>query len=418
MEDVADLLRKQLENQFLTGGVVLVLFTALLALLRHLPSRLWGFIERKIITTVDVADHDQAFFWIQKWLGEHEYTKSARLLTASTRTMPLNSSPEAKNPEDSRKRQLTEVVFSPAPGMHLLRFHNHYLLLTRNRKESESGSFGQVAYHETFTFQTFSKDVVRDLIFEAREAAFPPEDNRIAIFRPNWSAWIIVQRRLPRPLESVVLDGVIVEELMDELRWFFSASKWYADLGIPYQRGYMLSGPPGTGKTSLVAALASAFNRDIYILNLNVVDDGSLVSLMAALPEHAIILIEDLDSAFHARDKTADTNDKITFSGFINAIDGVSAPPGRLLFMTTNYIEKIDEAILRPGRADRIINFHNATPEMAKRIFMRFFPDAEGLSQKFSDAYALGPSRSMSKVQEHLTKYREDPEAALLKPIQ
>lgn len=414
MEHIVDTLRTQLENQFLTGGIFLVLFTGFLALLRHVPEHLWSGIQRQIVTRVDIPDHDPAFFWLQKWLGQQPYTKRSRLLTVSTRTMPVAANkpqPESYQPY-SRKRQLTEVVFSPAPGRHLLKCKGHYILLTRTRSDGVS-ILGEVAYHESFTFHAFSRKVVQDLILEARDAAFPPEDNRVAVLRPQYGGWKVVQRRLPRPADSVILDGDMMNDLVRDLHWFFTASDWYADLGIPYQRGYLFTGPPGAGKTSSIVAIASMFDRDIYILALTTVTDSALVGLMADLPEHALLLIEDIDRAFEARERTKDT-ENLTFSGFINAIDGVSAPSGRILFMTTNHPERLDPALLRPGRSDRRFEFRNASPDMARRLFLRFFPERPDLAVEF-EKRMLSRVReySMAELQEHLIKHRADPVKAV-----
>lgn len=414
MHHLIEIVRKQLENQFLTGGMVLVIFTALLAMLRNAPRQLWAWVKRRFITTIDISDHDPAFFWIQKWLGEQSYTRDqARLLTASTRMMPVNQQNKAPDASIfSRKRQLTEIVFSPAPGWHLIRFRGHFILLTRDRRTGE-GFLGELAYHESFIFQTFSRQVVQDLIFAARETAFPPEDNRIAILRPQYGSWRVMQRRMPRDLDSVILEGDTTAELLKDLSWFFGAANWYAEHGIPYQRGYLLHGPPGNGKTSIVAALASAFDRDIYILSLTGLSDSALVSLMGDLPEHALVLIEDVDRSFHARERTSDTSEQLTFSGFLNAIDGVSAPPGRVLFMTTNQTALLDAALLRPGRADRHFKFNNASPDMARRLFLRFFPGQEHRAMSFAKQVAVAPRPySMADLQEHLIKHREDAEAA------
>ena len=407
-----DLLRRQLENQFLSGGLVLVLFTGLLAAMRKFPEYLWHFIERRFVTIVDISDHDPAFFWVQTWLSTHEYTKRSRLLTASTRTRPVGYSPQEKEEDQfSRKKQLTEVLFSPAPGTHLFRFHGHFILLTRTRTQGE-GTMGELAFHETIVFKTFSKNVIRDLIFDARHSAFPPDDNRVAVLRSQWNQWQLAQRKVPRNLDSIVLADNTANELLADLKWFFGASKWFSDHGIPYQRGYMLAGPPGSGKTSLVVAIASAFDRDIYIINLASTSDANLVSLTCSLPEHAIVLIEDIDGGFVQRDKVVGP-DQLSFSGFINAIDGVSASTGRILFMTTNHIEKIDPALLRPGRADRIFNFGPATPDMAYRFYLKFFPGEPELASQFSATYGKTPPSSMADLQEHLIRYREDSTGAV-----
>lgn len=414
LEHFQDLIKSQLENQFFSGGALLVVFTAILALMRNVPTQIWAWIQRRFITRVDIADHDPAFFWVQKWLGEQQYTKErARLLTASTRTRPVNQGgPEIIEKASGRKRQLTEVVFSPAPGHHLIRFRGHYILIHRIRNQGES-LLGEVAYHESLEFRALSREIIRELIYEAREAAFPPEDNRVAIMKATYNDWRIAQRRPPRPADSVVLSGRLFEEIRDDLVWFFGAKEWYTDHGIPYQRGYLLLGPPGNGKTSLVIALASAFDRDVHIIQLAGLNDHNLTHLMSDLPEHAIVLMEDVDRLYHKREKTEDSNDNLTFSGLINAIDGVFASTGRILIMTTNHPEVLDSALIRPGRVDRRFEFKNADEDMGRRLFERFFPEELELAKVFGKNVASSiKDLSMADLQEHLIHYREDPQSA------
>jgi chaperone BCS1 len=413
---IVEALQPQLKNEFFSGGALLVVLTATLAALRNVPRRLWALLQRRFVTTVDISDHDPAFFWVQKWLGDQPYTKTkARLLTASTRTGPVKgdivSSPSVVE-QSERKRQLTEIVFSPAPGAHLIRFKGHFILLTRIRREGENIT-GEVAYHESIEFRALSRKVIRDLIYEAREYAFPPEDDRIAIMKPNYHGWRISQRRPPRPFDSVILSGGQLAEIKDDLIWFFGAKEWYFDHGIPYQRGFLFHSPPGNGKTSVVVALASHFDRDIYIISLTAVTDNQLTNIMAELPEHSIVLIEDVDCVYQER-KRVEGHEQLTFAGFLNSIDGVSAPTCRVLVMTTNHPELLDSALIRPGRIDRKFEFRNADGDMAQRLFERFFPQHKKLATEFGKIVASAPRElPMADLQEHLIAHRKDPEAAV-----
>lgn len=416
LDALIEIFRKQLENQFLTGGVALVVFTAILALLRNLPRHLWYWLERRIITTVDISDHDPAFYWVQKWLGEQPYTKHrARILTASTRTRPVSGNDAGPTPDVFAKAGAPpiDIVFSPAPGTHLLRFRGHFVLLTRDRRSADT-TVGTVAYHETLIFRAFSRQVIRDIIFEARVCAYPPEDNRVTIFKADWGNWRVAQRRDPRPCESVVLQGTLLQDLIEVLKQFFSSKQLYADLGIPYQLGFLFYGEPGNGKTSAVVALASLFKRDIYMLSLSVTGDQQLSSLIGNLPEHAFLLIEDIDCLFNKRESTVGRED-LTFSGFINAVDGVSSPPGRVVFMTTNHLDKLDPALIRPGRIDSRHEFKNADPDMATRLFLRFFPDSHEQATAFGKQIS-GESFSMAALQEHLMRHRKNPKRAARRP--
>jgi chaperone BCS1 len=115
----------------------------------------------------------------------------------------------------------------------------------------------------------------------------------------------------------------------------------------------------GCGKTSFAQVLASELKLDICILNMSQKDltDNSLAANLRDAPDKAIILLEDVDAIFVERTSASDksgrnTNSGISFSGLLNAIDGVAAQEGRIFFMTTNHVEKLDPALIRPGRCD------------------------------------------------------------------
>jgi chaperone BCS1 len=70
----------------------------------------------------------------------------------------------------------------------------------------------------------------------------------------------------------------------------------------------------------------------------------------------------------------------VTFSGFLNALDGVASGEERIIFMTTNHIERLDPALIRPGRVDLVELVDNASPAQARRLFTRFYGGSEGVA--------------------------------------
>ncbi|KAF2433603.1 P-loop containing nucleoside triphosphate hydrolase protein [Tothia fuscella] len=120
--------------------------------------------------------------------------------------------------------------------------------------------------------------------------------------------------------------------------------------GLTYRRGYLFYGPPGTGKTSFCKALAHELQLDLYLLHMPYLhSDKQLATLFRDLPSRCILLFDDIDtSVFNYKDRA------VSISALLNAIDGANSKEGRILIMTTNYVEKLDKRLIRTGRIDKI----------------------------------------------------------------
>jgi chaperone BCS1 len=194
-------------------------------------------------------------------------------------------------------------------------------------------------------------------------------------------------------MESVILPAGQTERLIHDAEWFFGAAGWYAERGVPYRRGYLLSGPPGTGKSSIVLALASELSKPVYALNLSsVASDAAIMEAFAEAPADAILLVEDIDAMRITKSRVETKKDGqpssialTTLSGLLNAIDGVAAPEGRLLVMTSNHPERLDPALIRPGRIDLHERFELLGPAEVRRMFLRFHPGETAAADRFAD---------------------------------
>lgn len=166
-------------------------------------------------------------------------------------------------------------------------------------------------------------------------------------------------------------------------------------------------GSPGTGKTSFILAVAAELKLSVCLMNLTGnMDDNQLMGAMENAPKNTILLLEDVDSIFIERTSVNESKGrKISFSGLLNAIDGVRTQEGRILFMSTNHIEKLDPALLRPGRADVHVKLDYASKEQIRRMWMRFYPDEkEGMVEGF---LKVVPEKkvSMAKLQGHFLRF-------------
>jgi chaperone BCS1 len=203
------------------------------------------------------------------------------------------------------------------------------------------------------------------------------------------------------------------EAIVADLDRFFASRQRYETLGIPWRRGYLLYGPPGTGKTSLVTALASELSLNVCVLSLaspNVTDE-KIGNLLASVPGRSVILIEDVDAFFQQRSKS-DAAVKVSYSGFINALDGVAAHEGSVVFLTTNHPQLIDEAAIRSGRVDFRLELGLCDRGQLKRMFRKFFDDPVAAA-RFAGTVSADRF-SPAQVQERLLKAADAEEAIAL----
>jgi|ERR1051326_516508 chaperone BCS1 len=405
-----DLILTSLQNQFLSGGLVLMLTGAVLALCRRVPLRAleWG--RRRFTITVDISNDDPLFAWLSLWLAHHPYSKRARSLTAtSERDEYGRSAPQVIGAGE--KEGLPQILLTPAPGNHLLLYKRRLIWLTRDRKEASPGSadsYASVWRREVITIRVIGRcqQAARTLLEDARTIAMSRRQKKTEIFIAGYDYWESVGERDPRPLGSVFLPSGVVERIVDDVESFMASQSWYISRGIPYRRGYLFHGVPGSGKTSLIIALAGYFRMNLYVLNVagSRVSDETLTSLLARVPLRSMVLLEDIDSAFNIRKKSEDTPNKLTFSGLLNALDGAASKEGALVFMTTNHIDRLDDALIRPGRADLHVEFGPALPEQAEAIFAAFNPNAtaEQTHRFIIDADGL----TMAQIQQRLLNHR------------
>ncbi len=410
MDTLLDLFEK---NQFASGGFALMVLGALAAFARKLPYRLFLFARRRCIFTIELPFTDPAFGWLKFWLNGQEFFRRRRSYVIDARS----------GGTDERGEQ--ELLFVPAEGTYLLRHQGRFLIVEFEREELKNAvatAYGAriVAHRETIRLsclgrQARARRYIEGIILGARSMAEDAQQGKVTLHRPSadLAEWVFLALRSPREVASVVLRRGVLEAIAGDIREFREGAAWYRGMGIPWRRGYLLHGPPGNGKSSLVLTMAGLFELDVYLLDLSNprLTDALLADLVNSLPEESILVIEDIDAIFVERDRSLEGG--VSFSGLLNALDGVGSGEGRLLFMTTNHPERLDPALTRPGRADRHFAIGNPEAEQLERLFLRFFPENDEAAREFARRF-LERGPSMAVAQEYLLAHRDSPGSALL----
>jgi chaperone BCS1 len=396
MSHLWPLIHNVLQGQLAAGGLLLMAVGSLIAMLKAVPLTIWNGIVRQTTVEMSVTDDSDSFEWFKWWFQEQPSSRRTRLLDAYT---PYGSD--------------HKVFVTPGPGAHWLWYMRRPLRVTLTRTENTTS----YKRRECFHLQTLGRNpkIMQNLLGKCRQSYLDQTHDKSEMFTINSDKkWESLASYAPRSLKSVILPERVKENLVRDIEFFQTSKDWYMSMGIPYRRGYMLHGLPGAGKTSLINGIAEHFHLKVCPINLNNVTDGMLSQLILTAPSNALILLEDVDCA-GATEKRLDLDkDKkdslenlmtgLSLSGLLNALDGAQSANGALFFMTTNHIDKIDQALLRDGRTDVRIEFTAASTDQKRMLYMRFFPNTS--EQEMIEFLANNPTTTIAELQGVLLRER------------
>ncbi|THH29281.1 hypothetical protein EUX98_g4901 [Antrodiella citrinella] len=393
-----------------------------------------GFVD-SFFLTAHFSQEDYPYDWLMHWLSKQPAWGRSREFDITTRSVSrhgltqstsgdLDEEEEEETEEISTGRRKRKVAIIPSVDTtHTIYYRGHWLRITRTKRFQDYGSCGELK----ISVVARNNDILKRLVLEAKRDYEKDAEHRVHIFMADttYGCWRWNGARHKRPMSSIVLEPGVKDMILADCKDFLCSEDWYAERGIPFRRGYLLHGVPGSGKTSLIHSLAGELGLDIYVVSLSSkgMSDNTLANLMGNVPSRCILLLEDLDAAFTrgiSRDEKStgaptgssststssstssaknkeENNDgsTLSLSGLLNSLDGVAAAEGRLLFATTNHIERLDPALSRPGRMDVWVNFKNATKWQAEGIFRCFFPSKPTGPQQAASSTTPPPSATV-----------------------
>ncbi|KAK4154335.1 BCS1 N terminal-domain-containing protein [Chaetomidium leptoderma] len=416
---------------------LLLLVGGLIFVFRYFSEYFSGLAESHLMSVVDIRPDDEIYNMLMAWVASQRFSQGSRRFVVNTN---LNSrswylwrsfddddeEDETETGEAGIQKKKKALAYTPTFGSHWFLYKGRILIFRRSQNQQQS-AFLTASEREEISISCLGRNpwVLKELLHEARDSFLKKDEAKTIIHRGTTKSgssepqWQRCMARTSRPFSTVILNEKVKQGLIDDVTDYLNPAtrRWYANRGIPYRRGYLLYGPPGTGKSSLSLALAGFFKMPIYIVSLSSVtaNEENLASLFAELPRRCVVLLEDIDTAglTHTRDNGAQGDDnsgthdettststtarnarkpgapnsttpnpnatgRLSLSGLLNILDGVASQEGRVLIMTTNHLEKLDKALIRPGRVDMIVKFDRSDAAMTAEIFKAIYAPLEG----------------------------------------
>ncbi|CAI0455806.1 unnamed protein product [Linum tenue] len=244
--------------------------------------------------------------------------------------------------------------------------------------KTEERRYYTLTFHKRYR-DAITKSYIDKVLKDGKAIAVRNRERKLYTNNPSdsWyeyqsTKWSHVQFEHPANFETLAMAENEKEAIKNDLIKFSKGKEYYTKIGKPWKRGYLLYGPPGTGKSTMIAAMANLLDYDIYDLELTTVKDNSeLRKLLIETTSKSIIIIEDIDCSIDLtgqrrkekkkkkdeEEKKSKKGSKVTLSGLLNFIDGIWSACGgeRIIVFTTNFVDKLDPALIRRGRMDRHI---------------------------------------------------------------
>ncbi|KAI2468491.1 P-loop containing nucleoside triphosphate hydrolase protein [Annulohypoxylon bovei var. microspora] len=422
-QNISNILSRALSIDLTRLSVILTLFSIVSAVIIKPAGRsihgLYEWAQKFLTVFVCVPGADELHQQVLNWVCDHVVRKQVHRALNARSMIPSRDEAVPRQYDSFRGRRKAEIDYHPSLKSTWFLYERRLFMITLShsvrvggkirtlRRGIEGEGNGQL-YGLTITSLGRSQEPIKRFLKECIRYSEGLQRSTVAVhgltqYRYVGYGWQIKAYRPARQLDSVHLDEDAKAGLVLDIEQYLDPKtrEYYASVNIPYRRGYLLHGPPGTGKTSLSMALAAEFGLDLYMLDLSAVPSDDVLDLLfQELPTPCVVLLEDVDviGLKNRNEKDDEKESKrrprpaCTLSGLLNALDGVASSEGRILMITTNQPDELDEALVRPGRVDRKIYFGHVDQHVARQMFRRMFGggSAENSTARGGSVESLG----------------------------
>lgn len=368
-------------NEFAAGAVIAGLMGTITYSLRQLPQSAFNLLIKHTTTSLELNSTNDSYHYFAKYLQDEGFANKSRFIKVG-------------NGRWGRDENIKQIGY----GTQVFWINWHTPVLITSYKEDSTSS----EVKEFLTLKKIGRDhkFFNNMLTHIDTKSQDENSTKFYRFTDGYQSLITAQPK--RRMETVALTNDTLRQLYNAIDSFVSKEQWYIKHQIPYQLGILLYGPPGTGKTSLIKAIAAYMKQDICYVDSDVALTGA-----AQIVNDAIIVAEEADTlCMESRstgtqselpdnnvpiaagqtvapprkptseiDMLMDSFDKKILGKILNALDGIISNHGRVIILTTNHVDVLDPALLRPGRIDLQLEIGYVCEETFNQFLSRFFPD-------------------------------------------
>jgi hypothetical protein len=274
------------------------------------------------------------------------------------------------------------------------------LLISYRQEEKTVGTHDAAEKFEAMTVLTDSPEIFHHFYRESDNFLENNEqdESKLHIYvMSKYGEWMRYNKIPSRTLDTVYFDDKLKIKLRADITDFLKKEKEYDEFGIPYKKNYLLTGIPGSGKTSMIKAMCREIGYSLCIFSINHdVDNNTALAAFRDIPPKSVLLFEDIDCLFEKRTSSSENKSQFTFSHLLNLLDGVFSRKGLISFITTNHPEDLDHALLRQGRTDMIIHMNYPKKVDVKHLFRDMMRKEELTAEEID--------RDFDRFYEHIQK--------------
>ena len=362
VSSVLEYVRSAFQNPVSSGIGLTAIGGAVFYELKSVPGRALYFLEKMFVSSITIDSTTDSFEEFDRWISKklsHRFNKSLQILPS-------------QNYDEGDYLSHSIGTFYFMDGLRVIK--------ARRKREKTNGEYdGKPLVMDSISISTlsFTNSYFKSLASEILNRKQYVEKFVYVLKNGYWCKKEKISEYNKR---NIIMKDGLFDDITYDIKKFIDSKDWYMEMGIPYHRGYLLSGPPGTGKTSFGIAVASKLSLNLYVINLeSVSSDEAFVEEVLNTQKNSLIVIEDIDCCEATNTRTGNDSPRsktgVSMTALLNVLDGVYTPSGAIFILTTNYPERIDSALIRPGRCDRHIIFEAFSGKDQGRLWNYYYKD-------------------------------------------